>query len=117
MAMSPRLTRAMHQQLGDELSKELFTWMVQMESSRSELTELHSDFLKFVVQTNRRFDGVEARFERFETRVEARFDRQDEKFDKLTALLDKRHQDLMKWLFICWCGSVFAIVALVLAAR
>src|SRR3954465_720818 len=110
MAMSPRLTRAMHQQLGDELSKELFTWMVQMESSRSELTELHSDFLKFVVQTNRRFDALEAR-------VEARFDRQDEKFDKLIALLDKRHQDLMKWLFTCWCGSVFAIVALVLAAR
>ena len=113
MARSPRLTRAMHQQLGDELSKELFTWMVQMESSRSELTELHSDFLKFVVQTNRRFDALEARFDRFE----AKFDRQDEKFDKLTALLDKRHQDLMKWLFTCWCGSVFAIVALVLAAR
>lgn len=113
MAMSPRLTRAMHQQLGDELSKELFTWMAQMESSRSELTELHSDFLKFVVQTNRRFDALEVRFDRFE----AKFDRQDEKFDKLTALLDKRHQDLMKWLFTCWCGSVFAIVALVLAAR
>ena len=83
------------------------------ESNASELAELHSEFLKFVVQTNRRFDALEARFER----VDAKFDRQDEKFDTLIALLDKRHQDLMKWLFTCWCGSVFAIVALVLAAR
>ena len=113
MAMSPRLTRAMHQQLCDELSKELFTWMVQMESNGSELAEFHSEFLKFVVQTNRRFDVLEARFSAFETRM----DRLESRFDGLIAVTEKRHTDLMKWIFTCWCGSVFAIVALVLAAR
>ena len=114
MAMSPRLTRAMHQQLGDELSKELFTWMVQMESNGSELKELHGDFLKFVVQTNRRFDNVEARFDRMEARVDAKFDVLDH---KLAGLIEKRHAELLKWAFIFWCGSTFGMVALVLAAR
>jgi hypothetical protein len=118
MAASQRLTRALHQQLGDELSRELLTWMGQMDSSRSELAELHGEFLKFVIQTNRRFDTLESRMEsRFE-RMDAKFDAKFEAFEyKLASLLDKRSAELIKWAFVFWCGTVFAMVALVLATK
>jgi hypothetical protein len=124
MAASERLTRALQQRLGDELSKELFTWMVQMESNGSELKELHGDFLKFVVQTNRRFDSVGARFDRVDARlagIDVRFGHVEAKLDvldhKLVALIEKRHTDLLQLAFIFWCGSTFGMAALVLAAR
>ena len=114
MAASQRLTRALHQQLGDELSRELLTWMGQMDSSRSELAELHGEFLKFVIQTNRRFDAIDARFDRLETRFDGKF----EAFEyKMASLIDKRSAELIKWAFVFWCGTVFAMVALVLATK
>ena len=126
MAASPRLTRALQQQLGDELSRELFTWMGQMESSRTELAELHRDFVKFTVQTNRRFDAIDARFVRIETRLEvlegrvadidARLGRIEDRFDRFIMLSQAQHAQLLRWAFVFWCGSVFAIVAVVLAA-
>jgi hypothetical protein len=132
MAATQRLTRALQQQLGDELSRELLTWMGRMDSSRSELTELYHDFRTFVVQTNRRFDAIDARFnaidrrfDAFETRMDAGFARVDAKFDgklealefKLGSMIDARHADLMKWAFMFWCGSISAMVALVLAMK
>ena len=138
MAASPRLTRALHQQLGDELSSELVTWMGRMDSSRTELSAFRSDFTDFVGTTSRRFDALEGRFSALEGRfsaletrlmtfeakldtklglLEARSDRLETKFDALYALTEKRQADLMKWIFTCWCGSVFAIAALVLAGR
>lgn len=116
MAASQRLTRALNQRLGDELSRELLTWMGQMDSSRSELAELHSEFLKFVIQTNRRFDGVEARL----GSLESKFDKLESKIDgiegRMTAFFARQYGDLLKWSFVFWCGSVFAIAGLVIAA-
>src|SRR4051812_32908183 len=114
MAASQRLTRALHQQLGDELSRELLTWMGQMDSNRSELAELHGEFLKFAIQTNRRFDAVEARFDRVEARLDAKVDLLE---NKLVALTEKRHAELLQWAFLFWCGSVSAMVALIVAAK
>jgi hypothetical protein len=132
MAATQRLTRALQQRLGDELSRELLTWMGRMDSSRSELTEFHTDFRNFVVQTNRRFDaietrmsGIETRMSGIDTRMDAGFTRIEAKFDgklealefKLGSMIDARHAELMKWAFVFWCGSIFAMVALVLATK
>src|SRR5690348_734326 len=110
MAASQRLTRALHQQLGDELSRELLTWMGQMDSSRSELAELHGEFLKFAIQTNRRFDAIDAKFERMDSRF-------DMVTSRIEAMIEKRHAELLKWAFVFWCGSIFAMVTLAIASK
>jgi len=120
MAASARLTRALHQQLGAELSRELLSWMGQMDSTRSELTAFHEEFTTFAIRTNGRLDALELRIDGFDQRfdrLEQRFERFELRLERFEEKFDKRHQDLMKWLFTCWCGSVFAIVAVVLAAR
>ena len=136
MAASPRLTRALHQQLGDELSREVLTWMGMMDSNSSELMAFRDEFTEFVGQTNRRFDALEGRFDalegrfdHFETSLDARLDAKldatfDAKFNpkleamehRLAALLSRQYADLLKWSFVFWCGSVVAVTALVLAA-
>jgi hypothetical protein len=118
MAATQRLTRALQQQLGDELSRELLTWMGRMDSSRSELTELHNDFRTFVVQTNSRFDAIETRMDAGFARADAKFDGKLEALEfKLGSMIDARHAELMKWAFVFWCGSISAMVALVLAMK
>ena len=121
MATSPRLTRALHQQLGDELSRELLTWMGQMDSSRSELTAFRHEFTQFAAYTNQRFDSLDARFDRFEASLDAKLDAKlDLKLEalehRMAALFARQYADLLKWSSLFWCGSVVAVTALVLAA-
>jgi hypothetical protein len=46
--------------------------------------------------------------------VDARF---DVVTSRIEALIEKRHAELLKWAFVFWCGSVFAMVALIVATK
>lgn len=95
MAVSARLSRTLHQRLGDEAAEDLVNWMVHVDANRSELREL-MDFY------NARIDS---RFVEQDLRMEAGFAR-------LEAKMERRFADLLKWSFVYWCGAVGAIAAL-----
>jgi hypothetical protein len=104
MAISARLARVLHRQLGDEAGEDLLTLTGQMEASRSELRDLMDAY-------NARTD---ARFEAFEARMDARFAAFE---GKLVAEIANTRADLIKWSFVFWSGSVFATAALVLTLK
>jgi hypothetical protein len=103
-AISARLSRVIHRQLGEDAGQDLISWMGQMESSRSEFRDLMNGY-------NARTD---LRFEAFEARQDARF---AELEGRLVAAIANTRADLIKWSFVFWSGSVFATAALVLSLK
>ena len=95
MAITARLTRSLHQTMGDEAADDLVTWMMVVDSNRSELRELMEAY-------NGRMD---ARFEAFESRL-------DTSIAQLEARMERRFADLLKWSFVFWVGAVGAVAAL-----
>jgi hypothetical protein len=104
MAISARLARVLHRQLGDEAGEDLITWMSQMETSRSELRELMD---QYSARSDARLESVEAR-------MDAKF---AELKGELIAAIANTRADLLKWSFVFWSGSVLATAALVLTLR
>lgn len=86
MAISARLSRVLHHQLGDDAGEDLINWMGQMESNRSELREVMDGYIAL---TNSRFaeseSRMEARFALSEMRTEVRFVSLEARFEGLEA--------------------------------
>jgi hypothetical protein len=117
--------------MGDEAADDLVTWMMVVDSNRSELRELMEAY-------NGRMD---ARFEAHELRIDARFLKMEHAIDarfasergttnsqfadvierfghldtsiaQLEARMERRFADLLKWSFVFWVGAVGAVAAL-----
>jgi hypothetical protein len=99
VSITARLSRKLHQTLGDEAGEDLVTWMQQMDAQRIELRELN-----------------ELNFARFDTRLSAAVAelRQEMQagFAQLEIRLERRVGDLIKWSFVFWVSAVGAIAAL-----
>jgi hypothetical protein len=113
MAISARLSRTLHQKLGDEGGEDLVTWMMQVEGNRSELSAKMDAYL---ARTDARFDVVDARFEAMSIRLENAFAlqnaRMEERFAVADAKADRRVAELLRWSLVFWVGAVGAIAAL-----
>ena len=99
MPITARLSRKLHQTLGDEAGEDLVTWMQQVDTQRIELRELN-----------------ELNFARFDARLSSSIAelRQEMQagFAQLEIRLERRIGDLIKWSFVFWVGAVGAIAAL-----
>ncbi len=144
MSITGKLSRRLHETLGDEAADEMVGWMQGIDAQRAELRELNE---LSVSRLEARFDQVEARFDQVEARfgqVEARFGRVDARFGELEVKLEaglaktdadlrrameagfarlevkieQRTADIMKWSFVFWVGSIVALAgALAALAR
>jgi hypothetical protein len=99
MAISARLSRTLHQRLGDEAGEDLVNWMEHMEATRSEWRDIMEVYSA----------RIDSRFAEQQTRMDAGFAQLEA---KLEAKFERRFSDLLKWSFVFWCGAVAAIAAL-----
>ena len=138
MAITARLTRSLHQTMGDEAADDLVTWMMVVDSNRSELRELievyngrmdarfetyelrmDARFLKMEQTMDARFAAVDARFavergttnSQFAETIE-RFGHLETSIAQLEARMERRFADLLKWSFVFWVGAIGAVAAL-----
>lgn len=86
MSVSSRLTRKLHQILGED-AKEMVELMQQEDSHRRELRET-------LIRMEGRLTGIELKIAGVET------------------LVERRSADLIKWSFVFWVGAVAAIAML-----
>jgi hypothetical protein len=102
MAIPARLTRVLQDVLGEEGGDDLVNWMVHMDANRSELRDLMDAW-------NGRTDS---RFGEADGRMELQFAELREAMDAMEVRLDRRLNDcvnnLLKWWFVLWCGTVAA---------
>jgi tetrahydromethanopterin S-methyltransferase subunit G len=88
MAISARLSRSLHQVLGDDGADDLVNWMVRVEANRSELNDVMSGWR---VATEAKFATIDARFDAVNQRFDAvdqRFDAVDQRFDAVDQRFD-----------------------------
>src|SRR5262245_26285480 len=100
MAVSTRVVRAIEQTLGDDAGDEAVNWMREMEANDISIAErMDRSFQVFQAQ-------IDARFEKAEARLDARF----AEFHRIiSAEINSRFNDLLKWSFVFWAGAVGAI--------
>lgn len=110
MAITTRLSRKLHQALGEEAAEDLVNWMQQQDTQRAELRELNELYLA-------RFDARMAELRReiqtgfADMRAEFRLALQTG-LGSLESKLEQRTAELMKWSFVFWVGAVAAIAVL-----
>lgn len=118
MPITPRLSRRLHQALGEEAAADLVNWMQQVDAQRTELRALNEAYVS-------RFD---ARFTELrqagaadlaELRQEMRvgFAEVRQELARLEARFERRCGDLIKWSFVFWVGAVGAIAMLARVLR
>jgi hypothetical protein len=106
VAITARLSRKLHQTLGDEAGEDLVTWMQQVEAQRVELRELNE--LNFA-----RFDArLSASVAELRQDMQTGFGAVRQEMAQLETRLERRVGDLIKWSFVFWVGAVGAIAAL-----
>jgi hypothetical protein len=106
VAITARLSRKLHQTLGDDAGEDLVTWMQQVEAQRVELRELNE--LNFA-----RFDArLSASVTELRQEMQAGFGGVRQEMAQLETRLERRMGDLIKWSFVFWVGAVGAIAAL-----
>ena len=117
MAITTRLSRKLHQALGDDAAEDLVNWMQQVDAQRAELKELNELYFARVdarlteARETMRADLAELRQEMQAGFATAR----QELHVGLTSIetkLERRTADLMKWSFVFWVGAVGAIAIL-----
>jgi hypothetical protein len=92
MAVTTRAPRALQQTLGDEPAEDVINWMQKMEAD-----------------TVRISDKIDLLYQQHEARLDARF---AEFHRVISAEINARFNDLLKWSFVFWAGAVGAIAAL-----
>jgi len=93
MPVTPRLSRKLHQTLGEEAAEDLVNWMQQVDAQRAEVAT--------------RADLAELRQE-----MKVGFAELRQEMAHLEARLERRIADLIKWSFVFWVGAVGAIAML-----
>lgn len=121
MPITTRLSRKLHQALGDEAAEDLVNWMQQVDVQRVELRELNElNFSRFDARLAEareatRADVAELRQETRAGFVELRAEFRQALQVGLSGVetkLEQRTADLMKWSFVFWVGAVGAIAVL-----
>jgi hypothetical protein len=135
MAVSARLSRTLHQALGDEGAEDMVNWMQQVDENRKVLRELNDlNYERFENRLDARFAAIESKFDAkftaFEARltqlldarfaqvdarfaqVDARFGRMDVRFAEQDAKFERRHAELLKWSLAFWVSAVGSIAVL-----
>ena len=134
MPIPTRLSRKLHQTLGEEAAEDLVNWMQQVDAQRAELRELNElNFSRFDVRLSQvalrlndlRAELAELRQEgtaglaalRQELRQEMKETNQGltdlgKDIAQMEARLERRIGDLIKWSFVFWVGAVGAIAML-----
>jgi len=93
MPVTPRLSRKLHQALGEEAAEDLVNWIQQLDAQRADVAT--------------RADLAELRQE-----MEVGFAELRQEMAHLEARLERRIADLIKWSFVFWVGAVGAIAML-----
>jgi hypothetical protein len=104
VSVTPRLSRKLHETLGEEAAEDLVNWMQHMDARRAELRELNE--LNFS-RIDARLAEVAMRADLAELRQEVRVG-----FADLEKRFERRFGDLIKWSFVFWVGAVGAIAML-----
>jgi len=93
MPVTPRLSRKLHQALGEEAAEDLVNWIQQLDAQRADVAT--------------RADLAELRQE-----MKVGFAELRQEMAHLEARLERRIADLIKWSFVFWVGAVGAIAML-----
>ncbi len=129
MPITARLSRTLHDALGNEAAADLVDWMQQVDTHRAELRELNElNYARFDSRMNELRDVTAARLGEFrhEMRADISAHRAETQggFAELKVALaeqrvalagvemkiDRRFADVLKWSFFFWCGAVGAAV-------
>ena len=109
MPVTPRLSRKLHQSLGEEAAEDLVNWMQQVDAQRAEVAT-RADVAELRLAT--RADLAELRQE-----MRVGFAELRQEMAHLEARLERRIADLIKWSFVFWVGAVGAIAMLARVLR
>lgn len=117
MSLTPRLSRKLHDTLGDEAAEDLVSWMQERESYHGDLrAEMRAGFAKLDARLGDLRETMRADIAEFRetTRADiAELRQQMEAGDAgLRQEMVQRSADLIKWSFLFWVGAVGAIAAL-----
>ena len=93
MPVTPRLSRKLHQALGEEAAEDLVNWIQQLDAQRADVAT--------------RADLAELRQE-----MKVGFAELRQEMAHLEARLERRIADLIKWSFVFCVGAVGAIAML-----
>jgi hypothetical protein len=96
MPVTPALLSKLRETLGDEAASELVTWVER--SSERDLTQLR--------------DLAELYYQRFDARLEQRL---AETKAELRVEAVAQRNDLIKWMFVFWAGTIIPLAALMVA--
>jgi predicted nuclease with TOPRIM domain len=83
MSVTDKLSRRLHETLGDEAAEDMVDWMHRMDGQRAELRELNELNLSRIDERFGRMDGQFARIDERFQRVDERFARIDERFQRV----------------------------------
>lgn len=122
MPVTTRLSRKLHEALGDDAAEDLVNWMQQVDVQRAELRDLNElNFSRFDARLAEAREAMRADLAqlRQETRAGLAEVRQELQtgLNRLETKLEQRATDLMKWSFVFWVGAVGAIAALARVLR
>ncbi|MGH7698963.1 MAG: hypothetical protein ACREMJ_00355 [Gemmatimonadales bacterium] len=122
MPITPRLSRRLHQTLGEEAAEDLVNWMQQVDAQRAELRELNElNFSRFdarLAEVAMRADLAELRQATQADLAELRQEMRDgfadlrQEMVRMETRFERRFSDLIKWSFVFWVGAVGAIAVL-----
>jgi hypothetical protein len=126
--VTARLSRRLHEQLGDEIANELVDWPNAVdESYRSEIRELNdlnrewfrAEMATFRGEVRDEFAAVRAEFRAGFADVRAEFAtfrvETERRFDQLDARLAEQRAELLKWMFVFWTATVVPLAGLIVA--
>lgn len=126
MAVSARLSRVLHHQLGDDAGEDLVNWMGQMESNRSELRDVmdgyitltNSRFAEYDARMDARFAALDARVGSLDARMGGLAGEQTRLSEglvvvkgELLAAIQRARADMILWSFVFWCATMMVVIA------
>ncbi len=113
MSLTPRLTRKLHQTLGEEAAEDFVNWMRQVDAQRAELRELNElNFARFGARLGEMRQDVRADVAELRQEMRGGFAELRQEMGRLETKLEQRSADLIKWSFVFWVGAVGAIAVL-----
>lgn len=113
MPLTPRLSRKLHQALGEEAADDLVNWMQQVDAQRAELRELNElNFARFDARLAEMRQEARADIAELRQETKAGFGELRQEMLRLETKLEQRSADLIKWSFVFWVGAVGAIALL-----
>ena len=106
MSVTPRLSRKLHETLGNEAAEDLVSWMQERETHHGDLgAEMQFGFAKLETSLVELRETMRADIAELRQQVEVRA-------AELRQEMAQRASDLIKWSFLFWVGAVGAIAVL-----